>query len=577
MNYILNLLKPHRKRIVLASAALLMLMLADLGTPIIIALLIDDVIGQSQHALLVPLMIFFLILPLYASVMRFISNYIIAIISQRIILDLRLDLYRHIQRLNCNYLHSTTTGRIMERMRGDVIKLQNVLTSQTLQLGVQVVTGLIMVVTMLAISVKMTLIVLTAVGLYVVNYKYFVPRIRRLQRRYQCKMDNLSAIAQEKLSGIVVVKSFGNERFESREFTKKNFAAERVLHRIMILNNRYGSFIVLLASGTYPILLIFGTYLAIDGQMTFGAVTAACAFAVRLLTPAAMLAEFSNQIQQGKVSLARIFELLQADEDLFNPAGYKPHAKLIGEVEFRDVSFHYRPQKPVLRNINLKIQPGWTVALVGQTGCGKSTIINLLYRFYDVCGGSLLVDGKDIREYDTQAYRRNLAIVPQEPIILDETIANNIAYGRPDASREEIRRAAQMAELEEVITRYPQGLDTLLGEKGIRLSVGEKQRICIARAILADPAILILDEATSSLDTKSETMIQSAMKKVMAGRTNFVVAHRLSTIVDADLIVVLEDGQITEMGNHRQLLNRPDGKYHKLYMTQIAASPYVAV
>jgi len=167
--------------------------------------------------------------------------------------------------------------------------------------------------------------------------------------------------------------------------------------------------------------------------------------------------------------------------------------------------------------------------------------------------------------------------VPQEPIILDETIANNIAYGRPDASREEIRRAAQMAELEEVITRYPQGLDTLLGEKGIRLSVGEKQRICIARAILADPAILILDEATSSLDTKSETMIQSAMKKVMAGRTNFVVAHRLSTIVDADLIVVLEDGQITEMGNHRQLLNRPDGKYHKLYMTQIAASPYVAV
>jgi ATP-binding cassette subfamily B protein len=227
--------------------------------------------------------------------------------------------------------------------------------------------------------------------------------------------------------------------------------------------------------------------------------------------------------------------------------------------------------------MDLKIQPGWTVALVGQTGCGKSTIINLLYRFYDVCGGSLMVDGKDIREYDTQFYRRNLAIVPQEPIILDDTIAGNIAYGRPTASHAEIMRAAQMAELEEVVKRYPEGLDTLLGERGIRLSVGEKQRICIARAILADPAILVLDEATSSLDTKSETMIQSAMRKVMAGRTNFVVAHRLSTIVDADLIVVLEDGRITEMGNHKQLLNRPDGKYHKLYMTQLATSPYIAV
>ena len=572
LSFVSHLLRPHRKRLVIGLIAMFGIMLVDLGSPLVLAVLIDKVVGENRYDLLPPLMIVFLLLPFGAAIFHFVSGQSITIVGQRIILDIRLKLYHRIQKLHCRFLHNTTTGKIMERLRGDVHQLQMLLTGQVPQLLIQVVTGIIMIAVMLVMSFKLTLVVIFGLCLYMVNYKWLVPRIRKVQRRFRRKMDSLSGMAQERLGGEILVKSFDRERQEAREFVRHNFTTERVFHRFSQFGIRYSILSSLITWSTYVPVMILGTLLVIRGEITYGVVVAFLAFAHRLLLPAAMLAEMSNQLQQGRVSLDRIFELMQAEPDVIEQPGTKLD-NLKGEISFQNVHFHYDAEKPVLKGLNLDIKPGATVALVGETGCGKSTIINLLYRYYDITGGTLTIDGQDIRTFDTRWYRRHLAMVPQEPIILDTTIAENIAYGNPNASIPQIVKAARDAELEEVISRLDDGLDTVLGEYGAKLSVGEKQRLCIARAILSDPVILILDEATSSLDSHSEAMIQMAMRRVMAGRTSIIVAHRLSTIINADLIVVLEAGRILDMGNHAQLMSRPNGKYRHLYLTQTGAMP----
>jgi len=570
LGYILKTLRPHRKRLVVALAAMLGIMLVDLGSPLVVAFLIDVVAARGRYDLLAPLMLAFLALPFSAAVFRFLSTYLIALLGQRVVFDIRLDLYRHVHKLHCRILQNTTTGKLMERLRGDVLKIKQLLTTEAPQVIVQVITGLIMVVVIFVLSPLLTGIVLTGLTLYVLNYRWLVPRIQKIQRRYRYKMDNLSGLAQERLAGAIVVKSFGRERQESREFVRKNFAVERVFHRFRMLNVLYATLSGMITWGTYAAVILTGTVLAVHGHISYGMVTAVTAFSFRLLQPAAMLAGLSNQVQQARVSLDRIFELMRGQPDVIDQPGTRLPA-LRGEVHFENVCFAYEPDKPVLRHFNLSVRPGQTVALVGQTGCGKSTIINLLYRYYEPQSGSIQVDGHSISEFDPKWYRRQLALVPQDPIIFDTTIAENIAYGNPHASRADIRNAARVVEMGDTIDRLDDGLDTLLGERGVSLSVGEKQRLCIARAILSDPAILVLDEATSSLDSHSEGLIQLAMRRGMAHRTCFVVAHRLSTIVGADLIVVLDNGRVVEMGNHAQLLAKPDGRYRHLYTTQTAA------
>jgi ABC-type multidrug transport system fused ATPase/permease subunit len=569
--FILRKLAPHRRRMLLALGAMLLIMLADLGSPLVVAILIDYVVGRGLYHWLAPLMIAFLCLPLMAAAARLVSNQAVSVLGQRVIFDIRLELFRRVQQLHCRYMHATTTGKIMERLRGDVNQLQMVLTQQGPQVLIQVITGLLMIVFIVFVSARLAMLVFLGVGLYVLNYSLLVPRIKKIQRRYRRKLERLSGIAQEKLTGAIVVKSFGRERQEARDFVKRNFAAERVAHRFRDATARYQLYSGMVTYSTYSVLLLYGVYLAVQGEVSYGAVTAVTAYAMRLLVPAAMLAELSNQIQQARVSLDRIFELMNAPADQITQTGLRKD-NLQGRVELRDVHFQYEPGKPVLRGLDLTVEPGMNVALVGQTGCGKSTIINLLYRYYDVTQGQLLIDGVDIREYDVSWLRHRMAIVPQEPIILDTTIAENIAYGRPHADRDAIAEAASMAELDELLNRLDKGLDTAIGEYGVTLSVGEKQRLCIARAMLADPIILILDEATSSLDTKSETSIQTALKRVMHNRTSFVVAHRLSTIVHSDKIVVLDNGLIHEAGTHEELMEIDDGMYRKLYLTQTQAA-----
>ncbi|MCC6424025.1 MAG: ABC transporter ATP-binding protein [Phycisphaerales bacterium] len=576
LSYIRHVLRPHKRRLVIAVIALLGVTLVGLVSPLMLALIIDNVVGQGRYDLLFPIILVLLSLPIINGIFQAISDYTVTLLGQRLVFDIRMDLYDRVHRLSCKYMQNATTGKLMERLRGDVQQVQNLMTNQTLSLAVQLVSALLSLGLMAYLSIPITSLVIVAALLYVLNYKFFIKRIRRVQKRYRYKMDHLSSRAQERLSGSIVVKIFGHERQESRAFIRRNFVAERIYHRYRMLNLGYGLAASGIAWGCYLAVLLLGTRSAVLGTLTYGAVTALAAYMWRLLQPAIQLADLSNQIQQAKVSMDRIFELMRAEPDAIHRPG-KRLPKLAGEVAFHNLCFQYEPGKPVLKHINLYVQPGQTIALVGHTGCGKSTIGNLLYRYYEPQAGHLEIDGHDISTLDTRWYRRHLALVPQDPIVFDTTIYHNIAYGRADATRPEIEQAARAAELGPLLDNLPQGLDTPLGEYGITLSVGERQRMCLARAIIADPAILILDEATSSLDTQSETAIQLAMKRLMANRTCFVIAHRLSTIVNADQIVVMDGGRVMELGTHHQLMAKTDSYYRHLFLTQSAPGPKMGV
>lgn len=550
--------------------------LLTLLPPLIMAWVVDEVIGKGRYIILPPLMVLSLLLPWISGSMQAVGNYMVIMTSQRIVFDMRLKLYRAVQHLSVRYLQNTPTGKLMERLRGDIEQVQTIFNGQMIGLASQLITALIAVVVMFILSWQLTLIVIFGVSMYVFNYKWFVRRIRIVQKRMRSKMDRLSGRAQERLAGNIVVQAYNSQRTERRMFTRANFLTERVHHRFRQLNNAYGMSSSALTWTTYASVQLFGTYLVIRGNIPYGTVIAVSAYTWRLLQPAVQLAELSNQLEQTKIALDRIVELLHAERDFTDKPGLQL-PELRGEVIFDNLSFQYEPDKPVLKSINLHVQPGQIVAFVGETGCGKSTSISLIYHYYEAVAGRLLIDGHNINDLDTRWYRSHLAMVPQDPIVLDDTLANNIAYGDPKASIERIMEAARMAELSGIIERLPDGVHTLLGEEGAKLSVGERQRLCIARAILKDPTILILDEATSSLDPQSEALIQKALNRVMEGRTTFIIAHRLSTIVHSDIIVVLDKGNILEQGTHAQLMSNSKSRYRHLFNTQMASTTHRSI
>ncbi len=573
VDFLFTTLKHHRKRIALAVTMMLGVTLLGLMPPLILATVLDHVIGQQQYHWLAPLMILSLCLPWFNGIMGAIANYLITLVSQRLVFDLRLALYRSVQYMSIRQLQNTPTGTLLERLRGDVQQVQVLLSPAAINLMTQLVAALIAIGIMLAISVKLTAVVILGISLYVLNYQLLVKRIRRVQKRYRSKMDRLSARAQERLSGMIVVQAYNQQRYELRTFARRNFLTERIYHRFRTLHLIYNLTASVISWFSHGAVLLGGIWLVIHNEITYGQVLAVVAYAWGLLGPAVQLSELSNQFQQTQIALARINELMQSEADFTHPSNTQGQrlTPLVGHVTFENLQFHYEPDEPVIQNLNLSVKAGQTVAFVGQTGCGKSTMINLLYRYYDPQHGRVTIDGKDLRKLNTQWYRSQLAMVPQDPLLFDTTLAQNIAYGRPHASEQEILHAAQMAELGQVIAQLPQGIHTLLGEEGAKLSVGERQRLCIARAILKNPRILILDEATSSLDPQSETLIQIALDRVMTDRTTFIIAHRLSTIVCADLIVVLDQGKILEQGTHAHLMGQPDGHYRCLFETQMAS------
>ena len=563
-------LRPYKRWFYQAVALTTISTGISLAPPLLLKTLVDNVIGKGRADLFAPVLLLFVLAPLVSAIVGFANNFTVTLIGDKLVLDLRRRLYTHLQYLPMRFYDKSSTGGIMERLMGDVSQVQQMVATQTITLSTDIVACAIALLIMLSLNWQLTCVLIVVVPLYIGNYHYFIRKIRTWRRAFREQIEDISASLQERLAGAAAVKAFGQEDCESRSFAAKAGRAQDHGIRANAFTVGFDTTSSLIYWLGQTGIYLLGCYLVIYSEMTLGAVIAFTGYCVYLLQPAVRFSKMSNLVEQSMVSVRRVLELLDEIREPDDPPNAVCRNRLAGHVNFQHVSFEYNPGMPVLHDIDLDVPAGKTVALVGHTGCGKTTMISLLMRFYRPNQGKLLIDGIDLGKLSRGTLRSNIAMVPQDPVLFEGTVRENIAYGRPNATLDEIIRASKAAEIHKVIKALPEGYDTPLGEEGIKLSVGQKQRLIIARAILADPAVLILDEATSSLDTESERLLQKALVQIMQNRTSFVIAHRLSTIVSADMIVVVSAGRIVEIGTHRELLNRKNGHYRELYFTQFA-------
>jgi len=567
---VLRFAKPFRRKIILAMALTGVLTLVGLIPPLVMKWLIDDVMVAGNWARLNAVILMMAAIPLLTIFISFWNTYVIAFVGQRLIFDMRLGIYRHLQRLSMSFYDTMGPGKIISRIMGDVAMVRNLITGNTITMVTDIISFFFALAVIFSMSWKLSLSILCILPLYVVNYHFFVKKIRSTNVLYRHKMDEIAETLQERIRGARRVKSFAKEESETRKFVVDTRESLGHAMRGVIYSTSFSTASSLINGLGSAAIYCLGCYLVIKGEMQYGEVVAFMAYLQRLLGPALRFTQLSNTFQQTAVSADRIFEILDAEPDVKEAEDAKPIVITKGHVKFEHVWFSYVPGEPVLKDINLEIEPGMTVAFVGHTGCGKTTMASLLLRFYDPQSGRITIDGQDISKVTLRSLRSQIGVVLQDTVLFNVSIKENIRYGKRNASDDEIIRAAKIAEIHDFIESRPEGYDTIIGEGGISLSGGQKQRIAIARAVLTDPKILILDEATSSLDSESEALIQKALRNVMEGRTSFVIAHRLSTIVNADLIVVMDKGRIIEVGPHRELVTKVDGFYRQLFEQQYA-------
>ncbi len=567
---LLAFVRPYIRGLVVALMLTVALTVVGMTPPLIAMYIVDSVILAGNWEMLEVLLLISILIPVLSAGLRVATTYIISYISFKLILDLRLKMYEHILTLSMKFHEEMGTGKVMSRIMGDVMTVRSMVTRRALDLVTDFVTFWTAFALCFSLNWKLGLGLVVMLPFYLLNYKIFIGGLRSSWRSWREKMDEVSIGLQERLSGVQLVKAYGRERRENRAFAEEtreglDYAMRGVFYRA---SQETGMWAVTGLRNT--LVFCLGCYFVVQGEMTYGAVMAFQAYAMRMFQPVLNLTSMATQLEQMMVSMDRIFEVLDWPVDIADRPGAKDLPRSRGQVRFDHVWFEYNPGEPVLKDICLEVPRGTMVALVGHTGCGKTTMTSLLMRFYDVTQGSIAIDGHDIRDVKLRSLRTQIGQVLQDSVMFNMSIRDNLRYGRLDATEEEIIAAARVAEVHELIMRTPEGYDTMLGEEGVRLSVGEKQRFAIARAVLTDPAILILDEATSSLDSLSEALIQKAMANVLKGRTSFIIAHRLSTIVKADLIVVMDHGKIIEAGSHEALMEKPEGMYRQLYEQQFA-------
>jgi subfamily B ATP-binding cassette protein MsbA len=483
--------------------------------------------------------------------------------GNRAIFDIRSDLYRHIQRLSIAYHANRRTGSTISRLVNDINAAQGILDRGVITAAVDVLFLAGVVVFLFWIDWLLALVSLITLPLYGVLIAVLNPRMRKASAAIQEEVSEMSGEVTEKLSGLPVVLSFVREKTEELNF----FARHRryfsqVLRRVHIESLLITGTEFLTAAG--PLVVIaYGGYRVITGSLDLYHLVWFYGFISHLYLPTRRLADCAAIVQERLAAMDRVFEVFDEKPDIVDAPDARPLRNPIGEVSFRAVDFAYVPGRPVLRGIEFTAHPGQRVAIVGRSGAGKSTLVNLVPRFYDVTGGRLCVDGEDVRSLQIKSLREHIGIVMQDSILFNGTIRENILYGRHGATEADMVRAAHMAHVDEFADELPLGYDTVIGERGVKLSGGQKQRISIARAFLRDPRILILDEATSSLDSHAENIIQDALEELMQGRTTLIIAHRLSTVIDCDQVIVLEDGRIVQQGTHEELIQVP-GVYRNL-------------
>jgi ABC-type multidrug transport system fused ATPase/permease subunit len=599
---LLTLLRPYRLRVALMLGALVLGTAASLAPPLLARAAIDEGIERHDFHTLALVVIAFLAAALLVWLMTYLQTYLVGWVGQRVLADLRIRLFRHLQSQPIGFYESRPAGVLISRITNDVEALESLVTDSVVTLFQAGLTLIGAVAVLLYLDVKLALLTFLILPLIAAGSFWFRLTSAGAFRRTRETIGSITAYLQETLSGIRVVRSFGQEPRHLAQFAELNEDNREANMVTVRLNAAYFPAVEMLSGVAVALIILYGGYQAISGNITAGTVVAFVATLSYLIEPIQQLSQLYTTYQSGMAALEKIFQLLAVEPELTDKPGALALERIRGELDFEDVSFAYKrrgrrptPMKgahandpgevadgastedrsangadPVseeilaLEHIDLQIPPGQTVALVGATGAGKSTMAKLVARFYDPTAGRVLIDGHDLREVTSASLRSQMGIVPQEAFLFSGTIAENIAFGRLDATTDQIREAAAAVGADEFISELPSGYDTEVGERGAQLSAGQRQLLAFARALIADPRILILDEATSNVDLHTEARIEDGLRRLLAGRTSIVIAHRLSTIRGAGRIVVLEGGHIVEQGTHDELI-ATEGRYYDLY------------
>jgi len=568
--------KPFRWYLLLALALAVAISLLSTVGPLLVRRAIDVDIPSGDFSQLSKTALTYLGIMFLIEVLSVSQRYVMSWTGQHMLYSMRRALFSHLQDLGLDFYDKLQAGRIMSRVTSDVESLNQLISSGVLGLLTDLVTLVAIMAIMIQMNLKLALATLAVVPLLFLVVWTLRTRMTRAYHLVRRRIADIAANLQESISGMKIVQAFSREELNAEKFSDTNYESFQAQLEAARLHALFHPMVdIISAFGSALIVYYGGLRMAWnDPTVTVGTIVAFLNYMTRFFWPIRNLTEVYNLILQAGVSSERVFEILDTEPNVKDKQGAIELGKVQGHVKFNNVVFGYEPGLPVLHGISLEARPNETIALVGPTGAGKSSIINLLCRFYDVDEGEILVDGIDIRDVTVESLRRNMGIVLQDTFIFSGTVRDNIRYGRLDATDEEVERAAKIVGAHDFIMRLPDGYDTEVRERGSRLSVGQRQLLSFARALLADPRILILDEATSSVDAYTEYLIQKALEKLFEGRTSIVIAHRLSTIRNADRIYVIQDGRVAEVGNHEELMAK-GGLYKSLYEKQFAGAPLV--
>lgn len=564
---ILSYIKPYMHRLIFAMFCTIMAAAGNLYIPWIIKDMIDEVLADKNGTMLNWIVASIIAIFVVRGLFWYGQNYLMSYVGQSVIIDIRAAVFKKLQRLSVSFYDKNKTGTIMSYVTNDVNALQSAMVENTIEM---ITEGFILigsVVAMIYLDWRLTLFTVCTFPVVLWFMEFFGKKIRKTGGRIQECTADITSVLQESVASARVIKSFVREDYEVDRFDVENRANFRANMKNAQLMATLTPVVELVAAIGVTMIIWYGGNNVINGTITAGSLVAFLTYAVNISNPIKRLTRVIGNIQKALAAAQRVFMIIDMPEEIAESRDAKQLPEVSGKVEFQNVSFAYDDKGNVITDLSFSVKPGEVIAIVGPSGAGKSTIANLLPRFYDVNKGDIKIDGHSVREVTLDSLREQVGIVPQETMLFNGSVYNNILYGRLDATKEEIEAAAKAANAHDFIMQLTDGYETKLGDRGVNLSGGQRQRIAIARAILKNPRILILDEATSALDTESERVVQEALDRLMVGRTSFVIAHRLSTVKNADKILVLEKGNLVESGTHDELLAL-DGLYAHLYKIQ---------